>query len=186
MELVVFTFWKMDLYTDKYTSGECCPYCESKTEVVTGWDIYIETNRKGYADPGVQHKIFTVCFECRAWVGHHSTGEPFGGVADGTDRLLRRKAHSLFDPLWKIKMKVTGKPKHECRSAAYNWLAEVLRISPEECHISQMWAERLEAVIIACERAHEQIKRKQESKKVRQDIADIFAQYGIKDEYLNP
>lgn len=54
---------------------------------------------------------------------------------------LRRLAHAAIDPLWQ-----SGKMR---RSFVYQTLARILRIPPDECHISKMGVLRLKAVIEA-------------------------------------
>jgi hypothetical protein len=82
------------------------------------------------------------CHECRAAVGCHSgTTFPLGKMGDTETRALRSQCHNAFDPIWKTHI--------VSRSIAYNWLASVLEISPDVCHISWLTKEQLEIAIEA-------------------------------------
>lgn len=47
-----------------------------------------------------------------------------------TTALARQRAHEAFDQLWKR--------RYMTRTGAYQWLAEVTRLSAEQAHISKM------------------------------------------------
>jgi len=98
-----------------------CPYCGKKAEKATGATIYPHR-----AD--LYEKRFYLCEPCDAYVGVHAgTWLPFGRLANAELREIRRKAHALFDPLWK-KGEMT-------RGEAYGWLSRSLGITREETHI---------------------------------------------------
>lgn len=92
------------------------------------------------------------CTDCEAWVGCHRRhpSPPLGLVANAPDRKLRRRAHELFDPIWKAKIRREGVPKHIARNAGYAWLSERLGLPLEETHISYMHGAMLGRVIALC------------------------------------
>ncbi len=69
-----------------------------------------------------------VCDPCNAYIGtHKNSDKPLGTMAKYQLRELRKRAHSLFDPLWKS--------RKMSRSKAYRWLQKVMNLSSEEAHI---------------------------------------------------
>jgi hypothetical protein len=76
---------------------------------------------------------FWQCAPCDAFVGCHKNSKdhkPLGTIANAETREWRKRAHSIFDPLWK-----SG---HMSRRAAYDWLADSLGYRPGHAHISWM------------------------------------------------
>jgi len=113
-----------------------CPYCGKKAEKANGATIYPHR-----AD--LYEKRFYHCRPCDAYVGVHAgTWLPFGRLANAELREIRRKAHGLFDPLWK-----SG---DMTRNEAYGWLSKSLGITREETHIGDfdvtMCQETIDAV----------------------------------------
>lgn len=95
-----------------------CPYCGSTPELVDSKEIYGRSY--GYA---------YLCRPCDAYVGcHKGTTEPLGRLADARLRDLKKRAHFLFDRLWKESKRTT-------RSKAYQSLADHLNIPAKYCHI---------------------------------------------------
>lgn len=91
------------------------------------------------------------CGGCRARVTcHPSSTAPLGRLSDARTRELRRRAHAAFDPLWQGKIRRDGCSKTKARNAAYAWLAALLGIPVEKCHISWMSTEELERTIAIC------------------------------------
>lgn len=81
---------------------------------------------------------------CDAFVGcHRGTEDPKGTMANAELRLWRRRAHAAFDPLW-----VDGKME---RNDAYCYLADLLGIDPDHCHIGMMNIEECRNVYFALE-----------------------------------
>jgi hypothetical protein len=75
------------------------------------------------------------CAPCDARVGCHRGGRvPKGTLANAALRAARIAAHSAFDPLWQEKMKTSSKT--QARLAGYHWLASMLQIEPDACHIA--------------------------------------------------
>jgi len=97
-----------------------CPHCGGTAKQVDSIRVY----RKSYG-------MIWICEnypECDSYVGcHGETGEPLGTLANAELRELRKRAHSVFDKLWK-----SGP---YARGDAYAELAEKLGISKAECHI---------------------------------------------------
>ncbi len=78
-----------------------------------------------------------LCKPCDAYVGcHNNTKEPLGTMANRLTREWRRKAHEVFDPLWK--------DKHYSRSGAYILLS---RKMGKETHIAESDVETCKQII---------------------------------------
>lgn len=105
-----------------------CPYCGRDAVLANGLTIYKHR-------PDLAELNFWLCKPCDAYVGCHpptrynkfSSVEPLGRLANAQLRKAKSSAHKVFDPIWK-----TGK---KTRTEAYQWLAEQLDISLDECHI---------------------------------------------------
>lgn len=81
--------------------------------------------------------------ECDARCGcHPGTDNPLGTLADKETRKLREKVHAAFDPMWKRHAK-----KKQARRAAYNLLADAMRIDVHECHVGMFNALRCKAAL---------------------------------------
>lgn len=98
-----------------------CDYCGKPPKLVTGRIIY--PHREDLFGLRFWH-----CKECEAWVGcHGKTCEPLGRLANKNLRILKKRAHRAFDPLWR-----SGKIT---RVEAYIRLANRLQIPRRQCHI---------------------------------------------------
>lgn len=105
-----------------------CPYCDNGAKLIDSKDYY--SNGKSYG-------MMYLCKPCDATCGVHKTSnKPLGNLANKELRKLRREAHSLFDPLWQAKIRKDGCSKTKARRAGYKWLAGLLQLRPEHCHIS--------------------------------------------------
>ncbi len=81
-----------------------------------------------------------LCRDCGACVGtHKGTVRPLGRMASREVRQARRRAHSVFDPLWS-----SGEMT---RSGAYKWLSEQMGIKKRYCHIGYFGVEECNQVI---------------------------------------
>jgi len=86
-----------------------CPYCNKEAKFCENKEIYGKNYGKSY--------MCYYCAGCNAYVGcHQNTDKPLGTIANKELRDLRKKAHSLFDPMWQ-----GGKMK---RKEAYKLLEE--------------------------------------------------------------
>jgi zinc-finger-containing domain len=84
-----------------------CPYCDKQTVWTENKAIYGINYGKSY--------MCYFCKPCNAYVGcHNNTRKPLGTMANAELREWRKKAHKVFDPLWK-----TGKMS---RNKAYGKL----------------------------------------------------------------
>lgn len=98
-----------------------CPYCNKDSKLAGGSEIY--PHRRDL------HALnFYLCRQCDAYVGtHKGTTKALGRLANKELRKAKTKTHKSFDPIWQ-----DGFMK---RQEAYVWLAKVLNISLDECHI---------------------------------------------------
>jgi hypothetical protein len=109
-----------------------CPYCGRQAKFVDSKVVY-----------GRSYGMIYLCKDCDAYVGvHKGTDKPLGRLADKELRYWKMAAHDAFDPLWKTK-----KMK---RNQAYKWLAERMRLSPEETHIGMFDIAKCKKVIKIC------------------------------------
>jgi len=100
-----------------------CPYCRGQAELVAGEEIY-----KG---PKFQTtKKFWICRPCDAYIVADEQDRPVGTLANKNTRALRMQAHNMFDRIWK--------KNHMTRQQAYQWLAIILGLSIDKCHIRYM------------------------------------------------
>ena len=113
-----------------------CPYCNKPAQLVSSTVVYGRGRDYG-------NIWLCRCLPELAYVGVHAiTGEPLGRLANKELRELKKKAHSMFDPLWKF-----GKMT---RTEAYAWLSTRLGLSLAECHIGMFDEETCRRVIELC------------------------------------
>lgn len=71
-----------------------CPYCQQEAIWTENKAIYGKNYGKSY--------MMYWCKPCDARVGcHNNTRKPLGTMANAETREWRKKAHAIFDPLWK-------------------------------------------------------------------------------------
>ena len=83
-----------------------------------------------------------VCPCCGGSLIARPDGKPMGVPGTQETRRWRRRAHTVFDRLWR-----TG---DVTRSSAQRWLARELGIPRRQCHFSSMESETLEQVVRIC------------------------------------
>lgn len=125
--------------------GKICPYCGEKSELVPATKVYPNNQyARKYSD-------MYWCKPCDAYVGcHQGTDIALGRLANFKLRELKKKAHSLFDPLWERKMVKTHMKKHIARNLAYEWLAREMGLPKDETHIGMFDEKQCEKVIELC------------------------------------
>lgn len=112
-----------------------CHYCNEKAELVSGEAIY--PKRKDLFSLN-----FWLCRNCDAYAGcHKGTSICLGTLAKKETREARKKAHYLFDDLWKLKL-------ISSRKIAYKKLSEYLGITKNECHIGCFDVDTCNKVIV--------------------------------------
>ena len=118
-----------------------CPYCGA--EVVLRDSSYIYKNKNKH-----KNEKMWVCSnfpECDAYVGcHEGTTLPLGRPANLRLRILKAEAHRQFDPIWKSGLM--------SRREAYKWLANMLNISLDECHMGMFDVKMCQKVIRLCKK----------------------------------
>lgn len=110
-----------------------CNYCGNPAELVGGEHVYPHR-------PDLYDKKFWVCDPCGARVGTHEGDplyRPYGTLATHELRRLRRRVHELFDPLWQGLAKSQSLTRSKARALAYDWLADHLEISRDDCHMGK-------------------------------------------------
>lgn len=84
------------------------------------------------------------CTDC--YVGcHQDSRTPKGTPANAKDRALRKAAHAVFDYRWK-----GANYNRRMRGDSYQWLAEKMGLSLDECHIAQLHGKDLRKLINVC------------------------------------
>ena len=120
MKLADLTPYQKDVY-----AGKICPYCKSKTKVVTEEFIYKRTYK---------NKAMICCVnypQCDAYVGtHKDSGEALGRLAKHDLRIAKKETHDSFDRLWQL--------NYMTRKNAYDELADYLGLDRELTHIGFM------------------------------------------------
>ena len=112
-----------------------CPYCERTAQLVRGDRIYPHR-------PDLKHKRFWLCQKCNAYCGcHPNSKRPLGSLANAETREARKRAHALFDPLWKR--------GPFTRTKAYHWLCGKTGIPASQCHIGNMTVDQCKLVVDA-------------------------------------
>lgn len=120
--------------------GKLCPYCHKQTTLSDSSIIY-----------GKSYGMIYICFKCDAYVGcHKGTTNAKGSVANEELRKLRKKAHELFDPLWRKKAFRDNCSLNIARNKGYTWLSEQLGIPRKFTHIGMLNKEQCLKVISLC------------------------------------
>jgi len=124
-----------------------CPYCQKAADLVGGDVLYPQR-------PDLAALKFWRCEPCMAHVGCHKAGAwmvvagkkiisdgtlPMGRLANAELRSAKQAAHAAFDPIWKSGFL--------SRRAAYTWLADVLGIPFDQCHIGEFDLQRCRQVV---------------------------------------
>ena len=106
-----------------------CPYCHRPAKWVENKEIYGKNYGRSF--------MIWLCQPCNAYVGtHQNTKKPLGTMADRLTREWRKKAHEVFDPLWK--------EGHHSRDGAYILLS---RKMGKETHIGESDVETCKKII---------------------------------------
>lgn len=120
-----------------------CPYCGAEVVLTDAINIYHCRKSEDWG------KVW-VCSnypECDAYVGcHKGTDIPLGRLANARLRTLKAEAHKQFDPLWRSGLM--------SRKEAYKWLADMLGIPLEDCHIGLFDVRVCQKVIHLCRKQH--------------------------------
>jgi len=109
-----------------------CTYCLNQAEWVENKEIYGKNYGKSF--------MVWLCKPCDAYVGcHNNTKTPLGTLANRKTRDWRKKAHAIFDPIWKN--------KHIKRDRAYGFLRRRLG---HEIHIGESDVNTCKIIIELC------------------------------------
>lgn len=80
--------------------------------------------------------------KCRGTHGCHQDGRPMGLPGNAATRRARRRAHDVFDRLWR-----PGVDRLMNRATAYAWMAHVMGIAKEDAHIGRFNEAQCNALI---------------------------------------
>lgn len=130
-----------------------CPYCNKPARIVGGDAIYPDRRDLALLK-------FHLCSPCDAYVGCHAPGArfrdaagrkvvsdgtlPMGRLANSELRRARMAAHQAFDPTWRN----AGTP----RRAAYEWLANQLKLPVDRTHIGGFDVAQCRQVVEICQK----------------------------------
>ena len=111
-----------DQFKNKILTGQICPYCECKTQMVTDKEIFGRFSS--------YNKNFIQCVNNPDhYVGTFANRKSLGRLANKSLRQKKMEAHALFDPLWQ------GQNHYfKSRDAAYKWLSVKMNLPKEETH----------------------------------------------------
>ena len=70
---------------------------------------------------------------------------------------LRRRGHSLLDPIWQAAVRKKGYKKAHARELAYKWLAKLMRVDRGMAHFGQMDIETARRAVAALERFYGEV-----------------------------
>lgn len=119
-----------------------CPYCDREAKLVSGVTVY-----PSRAD--LRDRLFWRCAPCDAHVGTHADSThrhvPLGSLANAELREWRRRAHTLFDPLWQQ----GNNPL--TRAQAYEWLRKFMGLTRHEAHIGAFGLAQCQRLVAAIE-----------------------------------
>ena len=126
-------------WLDPILTGQICPYCNCKTELVPGSDIYTGTNQ--YND----YRFFRCVLNRDHYIGTYASGRSLGRLADRQLRRKKMEAHQIFDSLWKARP-----PFFRTRFLAYQWLSVRMNLPQDLTHIGMFDVEQCDCVIRIC------------------------------------
>ena len=116
-----------------------CPYCGGEMNLEKASFIYHNKKSENWG-------YVWVCEHypaCDSYVGcHPNTTIPLGRPANARLRTLKKEAHKQFDPIWKSGL--------VSRREAYDWLAKMMNLPLEECHIGMFDIKQCQEVIHLC------------------------------------
>lgn len=125
-----------------------CPYCN-------GTAVWVE-NKEIYGKNYGKSVMVWLCKPCNAYVGcHNNTRKPLGSIANKETREWRKKAHKIFDPIWKTKI-IWNHPNGKVRrEKAYGFLQRKLNY---DVHIGESDINMCKEIIKCVRKELERIK----------------------------
>ena len=118
----------------KFYFPDGCIYC--------GADVILTDSAKVY---GKSYGNIYLCSnypKCSSYVGvHKKNDEPLGRLADFQLREWKKKAHDIFDSLWK------GEARRMSRKQAYKLMQELMDLDEDWCHIGLFNVEQCRELI---------------------------------------
>ena len=129
----------------KIIQGEICPYCNCKTNLVSGELIYPEKLNKIPRPSYFDKKFFQCSNDPNHYVGTYKDNlTSLGRLADTELRGWKNNGHNAFDPLWKNKTHFKSQKK------AYQWLSIKMKLPIEVTHFGMFSKEQCELAIKFC------------------------------------
>lgn len=100
---------------------------------ICGGAVIFTSNSRLYGREYGSGKMY-YCTQCGAYVGTHKPRpeEALGILGNKEMRDMKMRCHALFDTKWKNEP--TSRKRHIARKNAYQWLADKLGISVDDCH----------------------------------------------------
>ena len=120
-----------------------CDYCGKSAVLVPDTEVY----SRSYGG-----RVWR-CLPCGAWVGCHKNSKrfiPLGRLANAELRKAKIEAHAAFDPLWKAVAERDQINQFRARNRGYAWLAEMMGMDQEQCHIGKFDAAQCGRVVELC------------------------------------
>lgn len=114
-----------------YQLDNTCPFC--------GGDVVFASNKEIYGREYGNGKCY-LCRDCKASVGTHNDGSPLGRLSNREMKELKKKAHAMFDPIWRVQKELK-------RGDLYGRLANKMSISKNDCHFGHFGVEELHQAI---------------------------------------
>jgi len=118
-----------------------CPYCGAEAHIKPASFVYASKKSKNWERVWVCDNFP----KCDSYVGcHKGTDIPKGRLANSRLRYYKKEAHKAFDPIWQSGLMN--------RRDSYKWLADMLHISLDDCHIGMFDVKMCQRVISVCNR----------------------------------
>ena len=123
-----------------------CPYCGAEVVLKEAYEVYGTERSKKYPKMWVCSNFP----KCDAYVGcHEGTDIPMGRLANARLRTLKMEAHKQVDVLWKSGLM--------SRREAYRWLADMMNMELDDCHIGMFDIKRCQQVIHLCRKQDNEV-----------------------------
>lgn len=115
-----------------------CPYCNKQAEWVENKEIYGRNYGESY--------MAYFCRLCNAYVGcHNNTRRPLGTMANSETREWRRRAHDVFDRIWKGRKKKFRDVTYKAISREFGFDVHIGNSDTDMCKKIISWSVRVKS-----------------------------------------